>query len=678
MAEVNANIPLSTIAPPIMQPGQQLQLMEVARQMKLRNDVQNLMRTPGALDEQGLPKTQTLIALRQIDQAMGDQATMHRATVLAEQDLARKRAIDAQRDLEKARTEDIADNIMAPSLNKYYSTPGDETARSQAYKDSIINTYNEWKKTGKANQYQMAEPKFLDALLAHSPDDVASILIAKGKGAAVEGAQARRAATTRVGAGPGGVSGAVAEASPNATGQATPAQPEPSLEETLQTDTKSGAQYRGLPDRGMQGVPLAEVGKTPQQDQATGQEGPTLKDPNVLTTTGGEPVLEVNVEGNRLAQGWLDRARDLEKQAEAVDADPSLGKPGREQSKELRKEANDLRTRALTAMKEDRLEQKTDKQQSLTPMMKEAAAVYGEGTPKYKKAIEDHIKKMDTLPQWLAQAPSPMTADQAKLTGEDFLATLSPGEQATVKGVANLTIDPNSISTRNNQRQAILEKVTKYKPDYNQQDFKESQNAAVRFGSGPQGNAVRSFNVALEHLETLKDAAAAMGSGDVQRINQIRNAWRRETGSDLPTNFEAVKQIISAEVVKAIVGGGTAGALADREEAARQMIAQSSPTQILGVINRLQSLFGGQIHGLEQQYKAATKRGDFRERYLTPIGQKSAAAADADIGKTPDMRGVGGKSRTQSKEREFSGEQQPIPQFSKEEIDAEMKRRGLQ
>ncbi len=660
MAEVNAGIPLSTIAPPIMQPGQQLQLMEVARQMKLRNDVQNLMRTPGALDEQGLPKTQTLIALRQIDQGMGDQATMHRAQVLAEQDLARKRAIDAQRDLDKQRTDDIADNIMAPSLNKYYSTPGDETARSQAYKDSIISTYNEWKKTGKASQYQMDEPRFLDALLAHSPDDVASTLIAKGKKDVVEGAQGRRTAMTRAGRQDQGnvVQGGEPPAQPiTMAGQG----------QGEAVDATSGAVVRQpTADQLPEGAPLAEVGRTPQQDVATPEQGPSLQDPNVLKTTGGEPVLEVNVEGNRLAQGWLDRARDLEKDAEAIDADTSLGGPGRAQSKELRKEANDLRARALTAMKEDRLEQKTDKQQSMTTAMKEAAAVYGEGTPKYKQVIADHLKKMDNIniPQWLAQAVPAMTAAQAKLTGQEFLDTLSPGEQSIVKGIADLTIDPNSISTRNNQRQEILAKVTKYKPDYNQQDFKESQNAAVRFGSGPQGNAVRAFNVALEHLETLRRAAVAMGNGDVQEINKWRNEYRKQTGSDLPTNFEAVKQIISAEVVKAIVGGGSAGALADREEAARTMIAKSSPAQIGGVVEQLQHLFGGQIHGLEQQYKSATKRGDFRERYLTPIGSRAAAAADADIGKTPDMRNKGGMKLQ--------------PQFSREEIEAEMKRRGLQ
>lgn len=273
-----------------------------------------------------------------------------------------------------------------------------------------------------------------------------------------------------------------------------------------------------------------------------------------------------------------------------------------------------------------------------TPIIKEQRLLdelvkKGQGNSPMAKALRGHIAKMDTPPQWLAQTPAQLTEAQAKLQGEDFLKSLSPADQVTVKGIANMELDPSTISKRNNQQQRVLEMVKQYRPDYNAQDFKESQAAATRFGSGKQGDQVRAFNVALEHLDTLQQAGTALQNKDVQAINRLANFWKTQTGQTGPTDFAAVKQLVAGEVVKAIVGSG--GGVTDREEAAKIIQAANSPEQLSGVIGRFQQLFGGQLHGLEQQYKAATKRGDFRDRYLTDTGRAAATKADADVSKQP-------------------------------------------
>lgn len=218
------------------------------------------------------------------------------------------------------------------------------------------------------------------------------------------------------------------------------------------------------------------------------------------------------------------------------------------------------------------------------------------------------------------------TAVTNNLKGDDYLKSLPNNEQGLVKAIAEGKIDPKTLSTKGGHREKILQQVTQYKPDYNQQDYGQSDTAIKAFNTGKQGNSVRAFNVALEHLDTLKELGNALANKDLQGVNKIANMWKTQTGDPGPTSFEGAKQLVADEVVKAIVGSG--GGVHDREEAARTISAASSPDQLAGIIDTYKHLFGGQIKGLEEQYKASTKRDDFRDRYLTDKG-KEAAGKDA-------------------------------------------------
>lgn len=206
--------------------------------------------------------------------------------------------------------------------------------------------------------------------------------------------------------------------------------------------------------------------------------------------------------------------------------------------------------------------------------------------------------------------------------GADYLKTLSPQYQDLVQGLAEGRINPTSLSTKGGHREQILGMVAQYDPTYNQYDVGNINKAVRDFSTGKQGNNVRSFNVALEHLDTLKELGDAMKNSDVPKVNELKNWWKTNTGQEAPADFNAAKQLVADEVVKAIVGTG--GGVHDREEAAKTINAASSPEQLSGVINTYKSLFGGQLVGLEQQYSAATRRNDFRSRFLTEKGREAA------------------------------------------------------
>lgn len=145
------------------------------------------------------------------------------------------------------------------------------------------------------------------------------------------------------------------------------------------------------------------------------------------------------------------------------------------------------------------------------------------------------------------------------------------------------------------------------------------RKADADFTTGKTGNAVRSFNVGLAHLETLDNLATALNNKDTQLLNRIGNEYAAQTGDPAPTSFNAAKKVVGDEIVKAIVGAG--GGVSDREEIAKTLSAANSPAQLKAVIRNYKELMAGQLGGLQKQYTASTGRDDF-DKFLSPEALK--------------------------------------------------------
>jgi hypothetical protein len=146
------------------------------------------------------------------------------------------------------------------------------------------------------------------------------------------------------------------------------------------------------------------------------------------------------------------------------------------------------------------------------------------------------------------------------------------------------------------------------------QQFKAQQVAIQRFTSGKQGDTIKSFNVLVDHLDTLGDAASALKNGDYRFLNQWKQRYAAETGGTAPTNFDGVKALVGDEIVKAVVGG--AGALADREEVKKDLDRASSPKQLSELVDKYRKLALGQLKGLRKQYEVATGQKNFGDQLL--------------------------------------------------------------
>jgi hypothetical protein len=223
-----------------------------------------------------------------------------------------------------------------------------------------------------------------------------------------------------------------------------------------------------------------------------------------------------------------------------------------------------------------------------------------------------------------AGKPAPLLNEKGELiTGDEYLKSLSPQRAEIARKIGNYEINPSGLSIKGGRREQAIADAARYNPGYDQRNFNSSNAAIKNFNAGPESRTVRSLNVAIDHLGTLDEAAKALQNGDYPTLNKIVNIVKEKTGSPVTTNFDSIKQVVSAEIAKAVVGGQTA--LHDRDDMAKRAANSQSPEQISGIITEFKKLMAGQMKGLRHSYEATTGLKDF-EKYLEPQTKKELEA----------------------------------------------------
>lgn len=164
-----------------------------------------------------------------------------------------------------------------------------------------------------------------------------------------------------------------------------------------------------------------------------------------------------------------------------------------------------------------------------------------------------------------------------------------------------------------------MAKVIQLNPDYQEARYPEVSKAMSAFGSGKQGDVIRSLNVGVQHLAVIDQAGEAMKNGNVQALNSLQNMFEQQFGAPEPTTFNGLKQIVGTEIEKAVAGG--IGASADRDRLMKALDSASSPAQLKSITDGFRALMIGQLSGLKSQYEDGTgfKTGPFAfENKLVP------------------------------------------------------------
>jgi hypothetical protein len=235
--------------------------------------------------------------------------------------------------------------------------------------------------------------------------------------------------------------------------------------------------------------------------------------------------------------------------------------------------------------------------------------------------------------------------NRATIAGENLRAGFGANGQPlndidiTAQAIADGRLPPPSgmaLTSPKNQR--ILTRVMELNPNYDFTTVTAKKNAAAAFATGNQGNALRSFATGLDHLDQLGGLVTALGNGDNATRNLIGNKVSTWNGATPVTNFDAAKDIVSKEIVKAIVGAG--GGVGEREEIAKLLDSAKSPKQLNGVIAQFKGLMQAQHDNLLAQRRAAGLPDSTIPNYSPPGGHGLGSGA-FDFSKADAILGGG-------------------------------------
>ncbi len=338
--------------------------------------------------------------------------------------------------------------------------------------------------------------------------------------------------------------------------------------------------------------------------------------------------------GNAIGEGGLAGAAAY---GAGEERDRKVAEEAAKLSKEAQNHAEEMKLRTDTQKETARHNKATEEKEykpawsvisdSVDPDTGLSKKTYGWVDPN-KKVITDSAGRpiaastSPTPPADTSKAPNP------DATGDEFLKSVPPGRAARAKMIGDYEESPADLPTRGGVRAAAVADAKKYNKDFNEQNYQSSQRAYSNFVAGPEARTVRSLNVATDHLDTLRQAAAALKNGQIPMFNNIVNHYREMTGSPLTTNFDSIKQAVSSEIAKTIVGGQTA--LQDRDEMSNRARNADSPDQLFGIFDQFTKLMGGQMKGLRQQYESGTYRKDF-DKFLLPSTKKAIDAVSKDV-----------------------------------------------
>lgn len=187
------------------------------------------------------------------------------------------------------------------------------------------------------------------------------------------------------------------------------------------------------------------------------------------------------------------------------------------------------------------------------------------------------------------------------LTGDEFLATLPKSEQSRILAIATARAKLPSYQAMNRDPTVarLVEGLYKAFPDYDETQFAIRQGAGKAFAYGKQGDKLRSFGTAVQHIETLLDIAKGLSTGDIKRANMVANLFGKETGSAPPVTMEAVQQLVADEILASIVPG--AGGVEERLQLAKKLSGNNSYEVLKQVTERFQEMMKAQGGNLKRQ-----------------------------------------------------------------------------
>lgn len=187
-----------------------------------------------------------------------------------------------------------------------------------------------------------------------------------------------------------------------------------------------------------------------------------------------------------------------------------------------------------------------------------------------------------------------------------FLASVTdPGLRTTIAGLANYTINPSSIATKQYKgsgqldRQQVLSLVQQYDPTYNEAQWASRQSLLTNFESGQYSQNINSLNTAVGHLADIPKTFGTLGNTSIPALNYVKNGVGGIFGFGAPQGAGLNINAATGELASTFKGGGAT----DSEIGNLGTLGtNSSPSQVKNYVQTAVNLLGSRLSALQATY----------------------------------------------------------------------------
>lgn len=188
--------------------------------------------------------------------------------------------------------------------------------------------------------------------------------------------------------------------------------------------------------------------------------------------------------------------------------------------------------------------------------------------------------------------------------------------RAQVQAIGEGRVAPPSA--RSGAALKLMNMVNSVYPDYDGSQYPTYAATRKAFTSGKEGQAINSFNTALEHLGRAEKNMPDNGSYPV--ANWLANKASEASGGTRSTAFEADRVAVSAEVAKAYKGGVINKE--EHDEYQKLLNPNASKPQLKANFQELKGLLGGKLASYDQQWRQSMPKGAVKSmQIVSPSAQ---------------------------------------------------------
>lgn len=207
---------------------------------------------------------------------------------------------------------------------------------------------------------------------------------------------------------------------------------------------------------------------------------------------------------------------------------------------------------------------------------------------------------------------APVGSDPNNPSGNTaFLSTLSGDLPTLVQGLADYSINPSAIPTKqfkgaSGYTQAQLIALAKqYDPTYDSKQYATRQAMQKNVASGTYSNTITSANTLIGHLAELQKAADALPGNVKGRpigvLNSVADTLSNWVGNASVNNFNIAADAVASEAAAVYKGGSPTGS--EIKDWRAKLSPDMTGAQLKGAINQIVALMGGKLGTISTQYK---------------------------------------------------------------------------